>query len=159
MSLFDRLFAYTAQQDAQEPPYYQALRAEDLPRAITLINTAIARQKDPHAMAVLGALYGLGRGVARDALESAAWFRQAANAGDAFGQTAFGVCLATGFGVERDDSDAVFWLYRAARAGHQEAGEVLRDLVMRNQKLVGEHFSQAQFLEVMRELRRPISVQ
>jgi TPR repeat protein len=153
VNLFDRLIAATMMEEPLAPQYEWALRARAFGKAAPLLKEAIARDRDAHAMAVLAALYGLGRGVPQDALESAAWFRQAANAGDAFGQTAFGVCLATGFGVVRDDSEAVYWLYRAARAGHRDGTEILRDLVMRDRSLVGAHFGWSQFLALMRRVR------
>jgi TPR repeat protein len=153
MNLLERLVATCMAEEGLAPQYERALRAQAFADAVALLKEAIARDQDAHAMAVLAALYGLGQGVAQDALECATWFRQAANAGDAFGQTAFGVCLATGFGVVRDDAEAAYWLYRAARAGHRDAAEILRDLVMRDQSLVGPHFGWPAFLALMRALR------
>jgi TPR repeat protein len=81
------------------------------------------------AMAGLGWLYGLGRGVAQDGVEAEAWYRRAAEGGHAASQYQLGVVYENGTGVDRDGVEAMTWYEAAADAGHPEAQLRLADLL------------------------------
>jgi len=53
--------------------------------------------------------------------EAAAWYRRAAEHGDANAQFNLGVCCANGQGVKQDYEEAVAWFHRAAEQGNAEA--------------------------------------
>ena len=69
----------------------------------------------------LAQLYASGSGIARDPVQSANWYRRAADNGLADAQFALGVLYSTGTGVERDDGLAVDWYVNAAKQGHIDA--------------------------------------
>ena len=136
-----------------EPPYYALLKAHRYSDAIPMLKVAIAKHDDAHAMSILGSLLAMGQGIERDEEEACAWFRQSAVRGDALGQTAFGTCLATGIGTRQDETEGAYWLYRAGKAGYLKAIEILSDLVLKNQAVVGPHFSMREYMELLRKLR------
>lgn len=123
--------------------YTQALLLKSYDDALLPLQTAIA-DNDARAMGLLGTLYMLGHGVAKDEQEAYLWFRQGAVRGDLPSQTALGLCLAAGRGTPVNRSEAVFWLSHAALAGTAVAIEVLSWLIRRHPSLVGEQFSHAQ---------------
>jgi TPR repeat protein len=63
-------------------------------------------------------MYANGHGVNKDEVLAAAWYRSAAEQGDASAQNNLGAMYANGVGVERDDVQAVDWYGRAAEQGH-----------------------------------------
>jgi uncharacterized protein len=63
-------------------------------------------------------MYANGQGVRRDEAQAAAWYRRAAEQGDASAQNNLGVMLANGQGVPQDDEQAVHWYRLAAEQGH-----------------------------------------
>ncbi len=65
---------------------------------------------------------------AEEPAEQAAWFRKAAEAGDAEGMYELGVRLYQGRGVAEDRREAREWFQRAAQAGNPKAREVLAGL-------------------------------
>jgi hypothetical protein len=65
---------------------------------------------------------------AEEPRERAAWFRKAAEAGDADGMYELGVLFYQGRGVTEDKQEARQWFERAARAGNAKAREVLAGL-------------------------------
>lgn len=146
MGFFDQGECPTAK---LEPDYYQALREKDFVSAVSLLKRA-ATHEDGHAMAVLGSLYAMGRGVEKDETEAALWTRQGAVRGDVNGMCALGVFLAAGFGCNADIVEASYWLYRAGSAGNKHAVDTLSDLALRDPNLVGRHFSQAEFDTLLR---------
>ena len=141
----------------EDPPYYAPLLAGDYAAAVPLLQQAI-HQEDGHAMGVMASLLAMGRGVEQNIDEAALWFRQAAVRGDVLGQTAFGLCLATGHGVDKDPQEGAYWLFRAATAGHRTAAESLGDLVLKDQSLVGKHFSMDDVAQLIRRLRKSSTV-
>ena len=53
--------------------------------------------------------------------QAVAWFRKAADQGDASAQFTLGRMFATGTGVERDPAQMVQWFRKAAEKGHADA--------------------------------------
>ena len=152
MKLLDSLFGKPA--DTNDPPYYESLRRSDFVTALPLLRAAI-RRDDARAMALFATLLAFGRGVDTNLQDAADWFRQSAVRGHIAGQAAYGACLASGLGVARNDHEAAYWLYRAGCGGCRHAIEILSDVVLRNQRVVGAHFSMKEFLHLMRWARRP----
>jgi TPR repeat protein len=149
MSIFSSFRAFRSSTEDEDPPYYAPLEAGDYAAALPLLEAAMCRE-DAHAMGVMAAMLAMGRGVDQDPQEACAWFRQAANRGDLFSQTAFGMCLATGFGTARDATEAAYWLYRAGRAGHHSAVDILSDLALQHQAVIGVHFTMGELVALVR---------
>jgi TPR repeat protein len=68
-----------------------------------------AEQRHATAQFMLGAMYGLGDGVPRDAAEAAKWYLKAAEQGHAPAQSALGVLYATGAGATKDVVESYAW--------------------------------------------------
>jgi len=77
-----------------------------------------AAHEDAEAQNRLGAWYERGWYVEQDLLRAAAWYRLAAQAGNAVAQNNLGVLYNRGAGVRRDPSLAVYWYAKAAQQGH-----------------------------------------
>jgi TPR repeat protein len=65
--------------------------------------------------------YLVGKGVPKDPVQSAYWFRKAADQGDPGAQNQLGYMYVWGIGVDRDDTQAFRWFSRAAGDGMQQA--------------------------------------
>lgn len=65
--------------------------------------------------------YLMGRGVAKDPVQAAYWFRKAADHGDPGAQNELGYLYAGGVGVERDNAQAFRWFARSAGGGYEAA--------------------------------------
>ena len=78
----------------------------------------LAEKGDRAAQANLGTYYALGRGVAKDEVEGAKWYRKAADQGDVYGQNNLGFCYAYGRGVAKDVVEAAKWYRKAADQGY-----------------------------------------
>jgi TPR repeat protein len=78
---------------------------------------ARAEQGDAEAQYNLGDSYDWGKGVPRDDVEAAKWYRKAAEQGDAKSQSMLGKCYAKGDGVAQNYSEAVRWYRKAAAQG------------------------------------------
>nr|QQZ49993.1 sel1 repeat family protein [Phenylobacterium glaciei] len=76
----------------------------------------------------LGLLYDNGQGAPQDHAAAAAWYRKAADQGDAEAQTNLGIAYATGQGVAQDYVLARMWLNLAAAQGDTSAGKA-RDVI------------------------------
>jgi hypothetical protein len=99
--------------------YQKQAEAEDLlqrPRRL-----ALAAKGDTPAMIELA-------WATEDLRERAAWFRKAAEAGNADGMYELGILLYQGRGVAEDQGEARQWFRRAAKAGNPKAREVLEGL-------------------------------
>ena len=70
---------------------------------------------DPAGAEMLGYLYRAGEGVEVDAPRAAGYFAEAAAAGRAYSQWAYGVMLDTGEGVAEDPQAAFEWIRKAER--------------------------------------------
>ncbi len=66
-------------------------------------------------------MYFYGRGVTQDDTEAVAWFRKAADQGDAIAEFLLGNQYANGKGVPQDYTEAMIWFQRAAEQGHPVA--------------------------------------
>lgn len=100
-----------SRQREPEPP---ALTGADLRTA--------AERGDAKAQYALGRSYFVGRGVAKDLVEAAAWFRKSAEQGCADAQVALGTCYEEGTGVEQDAVQAAAWYRKSAKQGEPNAG-------------------------------------
>ena len=82
-------------------------------------------------MCRLAELCRRGEGVPKSLPQAVNWYRKAAEAGYAPGQTGLARCLLEGSGVRADPVQAVVWLERAAGQGEPQAltllGECLRE--------------------------------
>ena len=87
--------------------------------------TPLARAGHADAQHLLGLMYYMGRGVARDYNTALLWHRKAADQGKADAQYVVGAMYYTGNSVPADARTAVSWFRRAAARGHVEAQHAL----------------------------------
>lgn len=88
-----------------------------------------AEQDHPEALRMLGYLHGEGHGVAKDDAKAAAFYRRAAELGDAYAQFNFGAMIDQGIGGLTPDADeAKSWFRRAAAQGLPDAVRRLAEL-------------------------------
>lgn len=73
----------------------------------------------------------VGKGVQKDPVQSAYWFKKAADQGDAEAQNELGYLYSWGLGVPRDNAQAFRWFARAAGQGYQQAKLNLAVMYMR----------------------------
>ena len=85
----------------------------------------LARAGNPDAQHLLGLMYYMGRGVARDYKQAFAWHLKAAEQGKADAQYVVGAMYYTGNAVPQDQKHAVTWFRKAAEQGHGEAQHAL----------------------------------
>ena len=81
----------------------------------------LAKAGNPDAQHLLGLMYYMGRGVARDYKQAFAWHHKAAQQGKADAQYVVGAMYYTGNSVPQDQRHAVTWFRKAAEQGHAEA--------------------------------------
>lgn len=87
--------------------------------------TPLAKAGHADAQHLLGLMYYMGRGVARDYKQALMWHRKAAEQGKADAQYVVGAMYYTGNAVASDHKQAVYWFRRAAEKGHAEAQHAL----------------------------------
>ena len=138
-----------------EPDYCEPLRTLDYEAALAPLKVAI-QHDDPVAMTAYGAMLVMGQGVEENYAEAAEWFMQAAVRGYTEGQLAIGACLAAGIGVCRNDEAAAYWLYMAGSKGQREAIDLLSTVVLRNESVVGKHFTYQAFYTLLKKARCPV---
>lgn len=97
-----------------------AMNYRDYPAAYKYANLA-AKNNDPKADYFLGAMYLIGKGVNKDAVQAAQWFEKSANQGDIDAQYQLAALYHNGEGVTKDDKKSVYWLQKAADAGNTDA--------------------------------------
>jgi len=85
----------------------------------------LARAGNPDAQHLLGLMYYMGRGVARDYKAAFGWHLKAAQQGKADAQYVVGAMYYTGNAVPQDQKHAVTWFRKAAEQGHAEAQHAL----------------------------------
>ena len=85
-------------------PYIEELKAK-------------AEQGDAQAQCNLAEAYALGKGVVKDDVEKAKWYRNAAYQGNEAAQYALGCAYSHGEGVPKDAIEAVKWWLRSAHQG------------------------------------------
>ena len=78
-------------------------------------------QGDADGQNKLGWMYRSGRGVPKDDVHAASWFRKAAEQGHAKAQCNLGQMYFYGEGVQQDDAQAVSWCRKAAEQGLAKA--------------------------------------
>ena len=78
----------------------------------------LAEADDPAAQRNLGHLYRLGRGVTKDFVKAAEWYRKSAEQGFARAQANLGNMYLRGQGVQKDPKSAASWFGRAAKQNH-----------------------------------------
>ena len=81
----------------------------------------LAEAGDPAAQRNLGHLYRLGRGVTKDFVKAAEWYRKSAEQGFARAQANLGNMYLRGQGVPKDPITAAKWFGRAAKQEHSIA--------------------------------------
>ena len=81
----------------------------------------LAKAGHADAQHLLGLMYYMGRGVARDYKQAFAWHHKAAQQGKADAQYVVGAMYYTGNAVPQDQKHAVTWFRKAAEQGHAEA--------------------------------------
>jgi len=87
--------------------------------------TPLAKAANHDAEQLLGLMYYMGRGVARDYKQAFYWSQRAALAGKADSQYVIGAMYYTGNAVPLDQRQAVMWFHRAAEQGHADAQHAL----------------------------------
>ena len=87
--------------------------------------TPLAKSGHADAQHLLGLMYYMGRGVARDYKQAMLWHRKAAEQGKSDAQYVVGAMYYTGNAVEANPRHAVAWFRRAAEKGHAEAQHAL----------------------------------
>ena len=87
--------------------------------------TPLAKAGHADAQHLLGLMYYMGRGVARDYKTALVWHRKAADQGKADAQYIVGAMYYTGNSVPADARAAVSWFRRAAAKGHGAAQHAL----------------------------------
>ncbi len=101
-----------------------AYNAKNYSRALKEI-TPLAKAGHADAQHLLGLMYYMGRGVARDYRQAMHWHRKAADQGKPDAQYVVGAMYYTGNAVDTDPKQAVSWFRRAAEKGHAEAQHAL----------------------------------
>ena len=84
-----------------------------------------ASTHDPFAQVLLASRVQKTTGVAKNASESAMWFRKAAEQGNGFGMFGLSVAYREGRGVEKDQRENMKWLNKAAERGDPDAQQQL----------------------------------
>lgn len=87
--------------------------------------TPLARSGNADAQHLLGLMYYMGRGVARDYKQAFMWHHKAAMQGKADAEYVVGAMYYTGNSVPQDQKQAVAWFRKAAEQGHAEAQHAL----------------------------------
>jgi uncharacterized protein len=83
--------------------------------------TPLAKAGNPDAQHLLGLMYYMGRGVARDYKQAFTWHEKAARQGKADAQYVIGAMYYTGNAVPQDHKLALYWFRKSAEQGHAEA--------------------------------------
>ena len=87
--------------------------------------TPLAKAGHADSQHLLGLMYYMGRGVARDYKLAMLWHKKAALQGKADAQYVVGAMYYTGNAVPQDQKEAVSWFRKAAEQGHAEAQHAL----------------------------------
>lgn len=106
------------------PEGASAYNARNYPLALKEI-TPLARAGHADAQHLLGLMYYMGRGVARDYKQAFSWHLKAASQGKADAQYVVGAMYYTGNAVPQDQKHAVSWFRKAAEQGNPDAQHAL----------------------------------
>lgn len=104
---------------------YQAYRAGDLPRAVSLYRAA-AEAGNAAAQETLGTLLRIGQGAARDPAAAVRLYRQPADRGYGRAQAQLGLAHEAGEGVAESWTEAHAWCLKRARQFDRDAAGSLR---------------------------------
>lgn len=107
---------------------YEAQKGGQHGQAMEALRQCAEAGNEP-SMILLSHAYENGLGVARDAVQSTRWLKEAAVRLYPTGQYHYGMALLQGIGVAKDEGQARFWLERAALGGDRDAAAVLKNLV------------------------------
>lgn len=125
ISLLATLLSCTDRVDATYRQGLDLYAEREYGKALPFISKAAeAGHKD--GMAMLGAMYLLGRGVKNNSEKATQWLELAAGKGHVQAQSILGIAYATGVGVARDIPEAKKWLKSASKAGDKHAIRMLR---------------------------------
>jgi TPR repeat protein len=97
---------------------------------------------DINAQHNLGVMYRDGQGVQQDLKQAVAWYRKAAEQGDAQAQCNLGCMYSKGQGVQQDFKQAAAWYQKAAEQGYAKAQHNLGVMYSKGQG-VQQDFKQA----------------
>ncbi len=102
------------------------MRGQQQPMANSILSAADQDQESPQARTIqkelqLAGDYLVGKRLPKDPVQSAYWFRKAADQGDPGAQNQLGYMYVWGIGVDRDNAQAFRWFSRAAGDGWQPA--------------------------------------
>lgn len=152
MDFLDQWFG-THMTETVRPPYETAFDQGDDAGAVRHLLVAV-RAGDAHAMVGLGTMLLLGRGIEQDRVNGIAWIRQGAIQGNTLGMRMLAAALLSGTGGTADEGEAAYWYYKAGLLGSTEAVDALGQLLLRNPFLIGVHFTQDEFMALMRGAHR-----
>jgi len=106
----------------------QAAEAEAAYRQALALYREAGEQKDAYAQGMVGYLYRVGKGTAKNPAEATKWFRLAAEQGSATAQVNLAFMLERGLGMEKNLGEAVAWYRKAAAQGDGDAQKELQRL-------------------------------
>jgi len=110
-----------SQDDAQAVDWYRKAAEKGDPTGMRDLGSMYENGRgvvqDDAGMTGLGFMYAHGRGVARDDAQAIAWYRRAAEKGEATAMKDLGIMYQRGLGVTQDDTQAVDWYRKAADKG------------------------------------------
>ena len=102
-----------------------------------------AERGDVRAQFSLAIAYANGKGVQKDNVEAAKWYRKAAEQGHVVARLTLGLCYAEGEGVPKDSALAYMWINIAAAQGYHLAVSQ-RDIIA--QRMTKEQIAEGQKL-------------
>ena len=97
--------------------------------------------------------YLVGKGVPKDPVQSAYWFKKAADQGDPGAQNELGYLYVWGVGVERDEEQAFKWFARASGSGSQQAKLNLAVMYMKGMGVTRDNEMGRELLNELAEKR------
>lgn len=115
--LLSSVFFTSARAGANYDDAMLAFENQDYATALNIV-LPLAQNNDVEAMTLLGRVYDEGFNKAKEAF---AWFKKAAELGNAQAQVELAELYDAGEGVTQDTEQAVKWYEKAAEQGHEEA--------------------------------------
>jgi TPR repeat protein len=98
-----------------------ALRAQGRQAEAIPFYCQLAEYGDIGAMNEVGYAYATGKGLDKDPVQAANWFRKAAEQGNSYAQGWLGIMYQRGEGVEKNEAEAAKWYLKAAEKGNARA--------------------------------------
>ena len=95
-----------------------AYNAKNFDKAVELLQPLADKSNNPQAQEKIGRLYQRGKGLPKDAVKAAEWYRKAAEQGDAPAAARLGSMYWMGDGVPRDPEQAARWYALGASKGN-----------------------------------------